>query len=226
MLSLLVTVLVYGGAKRLYQRYRKIYLSPMLIGPLVLIVMLNAGRVSYASYMSTGGQWLNFLLGPATVALAIPMYKNLDLLKKHGLEIGVSVVLGSAAALFSSVLPALWMHLGPQVVNSLAPRSVTTPVAMDISRSVGGVPSITAAFVMITALTGLVVGPLVIHGLAIRTPVARGALFGMGAHGAGTARAFEFGSLEGTVASISMIAAAGVTLALMPLVPWLLTWRA
>lgn len=178
---------------------------------------LVAGHVSYATYMG-GGQWLSFLLGPATVAFAIPIYKNGSLLRRYGLEIGTGVLIGSLIALVSSVLPARLLHLSTETVRSLAPRSVTTPIAMDISQSIGGVPTLTAAFVIVTALIGVAAGPLVIRALGIEAPVARGALFGMGAHGIGTARAFESGETEGTVASLAMIGAAAATVAMAPLV--------
>jgi predicted murein hydrolase (TIGR00659 family) len=224
LLSLLVTVAIYAVAKRVYRRHRRVLLSPIFVAPLLLVILLLLAGLPYQAYMA-GGQWLAFLLGPATVAFAIPMYKNGPVLRRHALEIGSGVALGSLVALLSSILPALWMHLSPETTSSLAPRSVTTPIAMEISRSIGGVPTMTAVFVMITALVGLVVGPLLIRTLSLRSPVARGALLGMGAHGAGTARAFEFGSLEGTIASLSMIAAAGATLALTPVVVPLLLHR-
>ncbi len=216
-LSLLATVLIYVAAKRVYRRHRRVLFSPIFVAPLLLAVLLLLTGLPYKVYFQ-GGQWLSFLLGPGTVALAIPMYKNGPLLRRYAVEIGSSVVLGALVALISSVLPALWLHLSSETASSLAPRSVTTPIAMEISRSIGGVPTLTAVFVIITALVGLAAEPLLTRLLAIKSPVARGALLGMGAHGAGTARAFELGSLEGTVASLSMIAAAGATLALTPLV--------
>jgi predicted murein hydrolase (TIGR00659 family) len=215
MMGLVMTVAVFAVAKRVYKRIPLLFLSPLLVVPTTLVVILSTTDITYGEYLA-GAKWISSLLGPATVAFAIPIYKNLPLLRRYALEIGLSAVLGSATALLSSVLPALWLHLSPETATSLAPRSVTTPVAMDISRSIGGVPTMTAVFVIVTALVGVMAGPALIRWLQIRTPVARGALFGTGAHAAGTARAFEFGDVEGTVASLSMIAAAGATLVLTP----------
>lgn len=217
LLSLAATCLIYAGSKWVYRRHRRVLLSPIFVAPLLLAVLLLMTGLPYPQYMA-GGHWLSFLLGPATVAFAVPMYKHTQLLRRYAAEIGISVALGSLVALVSSVLPALWLHLSAETAGSLAPRSVTTPIAMEISRSIGGVPTLTAVFVIVTALVGLAAEPLVVRIFSIRTPIAKGAMLGMAAHGAGTARAFELGSLEGTVASLSMIAAAAATLALTPLV--------
>ncbi|MGE5673308.1 MAG: LrgB family protein [Mycobacterium leprae] len=216
LLLLAATILIYFGAKKLYRRTRSVLLSPLLTVPLLLVGLLLLLRLPYATYMS-GGQWLSDLLGPATVALAIPIHKNMKLLKQHALEITCAIGAGAVLALVSSFLLAFWLHLGLQIADSMAPRSVTTPIAMAISRSLGGDPTLTAVFVIVTALVGLVAGPLLIRSMPIKSPVARGLLFGVGAHGAGTARAFEFGELEGTFSSLAMVLTAGATLVLTPL---------
>jgi predicted murein hydrolase (TIGR00659 family) len=216
---LLLTVLVFWLAKKLYGRWSVLILLPILTAPIVLVVILTTAHVSYGSYMA-GGKWLTYLLQPATVAFAVPMVRHFELLKKHALEIVSSVVLGSLVAIVTSMVLAGWMHLNPTLADSLAPRSVTTPIAMVISQKFGGVSTMTAVFVMVTALIGIVIGPLIIRYLSLRSAVARGAMFGMGAHGAGTSRAFEMGAVEGTVASLSMIIAAGASLLIAPtLVP-------
>lgn len=216
LLSIAGTVLIYLGARRLYAFRRAVLLTPILVGPLAVALVLVASHVPYSAYM-TGGGWLSRLLGPATVAFAVPMHKHVRLLKQHAVAMVASVVLGSGVALVTSVGLAAWARLSPTLVGSLAPRSVTTPIAMAIARTVGGDPTMAAVFVIVTAVVGLVVGPLLIRWLPIRTPVARGVLFGMGAHGAGTARAFEMGQVEGTASSLAMILAAGATLLLTPM---------
>lgn len=213
----ILTVTTYAGSKRLYGRHRWIILSPLLISPVVLVALLSVTASPYGDYMA-GSRWLSYLLGPATVAFAIPMHRHFDLLKKHGAEIVGSVGAGALVALITSVPLAERLHLGGQTVLSLAPRSVTTPIAMDVSRAIGGVPTLTAVFVIITGLFGLAAGPAVIQFLRIRTPIARGALLGMGAHGCGTSKALELGALEGAVASLAMVLGAGVTILIAPLV--------
>lgn len=212
------TFAVYWLNKRAYRRWKKVYLSPVVVTPLLLITLLLITHISYTTYMS-GGQWLSLLLKPATVAFAVPMYKHFPLLKKHALEIIASVLAGSAIAALSSAWLAYWVHLSPAVATSLIPRSVTTPVAIDISRMIGGITTMTAVFVIITGILGLLIGPYAIRLFSIRTSVGRGVLFGMSSHGIGTTKAFEMGELEGTISSLSMIIAAAASVLL---VPWLL----
>lgn len=214
--SLLVTILLYALNKKLYLKRKTVLLTPILVTPLAVIVLLLCLHVPYPAY-NAGSKWLSDLLGPATVAFAVPIYKHFPLLKKHALEIFVSLSFGSLVAIVSSGLLALWSHLTPEVVESLAPRSVTTPIAMNISQSLGGTPTLTAIFVMVTGLSGMFIGTLAIRYLPIRSSLAKGLMFGMGAHGSGTSRAFDIGELEGTLSSLAMIIAAGVSVVLAPL---------
>ncbi|MEK4513212.1 CidB/LrgB family autolysis modulator [Paenibacillus anaericanus] len=217
LLYLLFTLVIYGLSKRLYRVHPKVYLSPLLITPLFLIIVLMWTQVPYETY-NLGGQWLSSMLQPATIAFAIPLYKYYNVLKKHAIEILVSVLTGSIVAMFSSAFIAEWMHLDSELVSSLIPRSVTTPIAMNVSQIIGGVPNITAVFVIITGLLGTVIGPLVMKWFHIDNEVARGVLFGTSAHGTGTSKAFELSSLTGTISSISMILAALFTLGVAPMI--------
>ncbi len=214
---LIATLAVYGISKILYRVHSKVYLSPLLITPLVLVVALIWMKVPYESYHA-GGQWLSDLLQPATVAFAVPLYKYYNVLKKHAVEILVSVLSGSIVAMFSSAALAKWMHLDMTLITSLIPRSVTTPIAMNVSEGLGGVPNITAVFVIITGLMGAMLGPMVMKAFHIDNEVARGVLFGTSAHGTGTSKAFELSSRTGTISSISMILAALFTLGAAPMI--------
>lgn len=119
--------------------------------------------------------------------------------------------------MFSSAVLAEWLHLDAQLINSLIPRSITTPIAMNVSQVIGGVPNITAVFVILTGLLGAMLGPLVMRLFRIEGEVARGVLFGTSAHGTGTSKAFELSTLTGTISSISMILAALFTLGVAPM---------
>ncbi|BAU26326.1 putative murein hydrolase (TIGR00659 family) [Aneurinibacillus soli] len=217
--SFILTIMLYVGAKWCYQHKPKVYLSPLLITPLLIIAFLLWTHISYDSY-NTGAKWLSDMLQPATIAFAVPLYKYFNLLKKHATEIIVSVLSGSVVAIISSMLIAEGLHLNTQIVNSLIPRSVTTPIAMGVSTSIGGVPTITAVFVIMTGLLGAVIGPVLIRLLRIENAIAQGALLGTAAHGAGTSKAFEFSSIAGTISSLSMIIAALITLCVTP---WLMS---
>lgn len=218
---LTATLVIYYAAKWAYRKYPRVYLSPLLVTPVILVALLLATHSSYDSYNS-GGAWLSKLLQPATVAFAVPLHKNLQTLKKHAGEIVASVLFGSFMAMLSSALLARMMHLNGELASSLVPRSVTTPIAMNVSQMIGGVPTITAVFVIMTGLLGAMMGPSVVKLLRIEGDIARGVLFGTSAHGTGTSKAFELNPLTGTISSISMILAALFTLLTAPVMLGLL----
>ncbi|KKO54681.1 CidB/LrgB family autolysis modulator [Paenibacillus sp. DMB20] len=211
-----LTLIIYWAAKKLYQRKNKVYFSPLLLTPIIIVVILMQTGVSYESY-NEGAGWLSDLLQPATVAFAVPLYKNFQTLKKHAAEIMVSVISGSVMAIISSAFLAKWLHLSSSLTTSLVPRSITTPIAMNVSQVIGGVPNMTAVFVIMTGILGSMIGPSVMKVFRIKGDIARGILFGTSAHGTGTSKAFEFSSLSGTISSISMILAALFTLCAAPL---------
>ncbi|WP_425495242.1 CidB/LrgB family autolysis modulator [Paenibacillus tengchongensis] len=215
LLFLGLTVAVYLLAKKLYVRSGKIYCSPLIITPLIMIGILLLSGTSYESY-NAGGKWLSDLLQPATVAFAIPLHKNFKVLKKHAAEIAAGVLTGTVTAVLSSMLLAKWLHLSGDLATSLVPRSVTTPIAMSISQNIGGVPSITAVFVILTGILGTLMGPSVLRLFRIDNEIARGVSLGTAAHGTGTSKAFELSSLTGTISSIAMILTALFSIGLAP----------
>ncbi|MNO13857.1 Holin-like protein CidB [compost metagenome] len=214
-LLLVLTVAVYLLAKRIYASSSKMYASPLIITPLLIISFLLMTGIPYESY-NAGGKWLTDLLQPATIAFAIPLHKNFKVLKKHAAEIAAGVLSGTVMAVLSSMLLAKWLHLSGDLATSLVPRSVTTPIAMSISQSIGGVPSITAVFVILTGVLGTLMGPSVLRLFRIDNEIARGVSLGTAAHGTGTSKAFELSSLTGTISSIAMILTALLSIGLAP----------
>ncbi|MDQ0243931.1 putative murein hydrolase (TIGR00659 family) [Bacillus fengqiuensis] len=209
--AIIFTLLSYLLSKKMYRCKKMMIFSPIVFAPILLILLLSIGDIQYETYKK-GANFLSYMLGPATVAFAIPMYKNFQLLKKHSTEILVSVIGGTTIATLSSLFLALLFHLNGQLVNSLIPRSITIPIAVDVSKSIGGDPSVTVLFVIVSGILGTMIGPKLIHLLTLRSAVAKGLLLGVAAHGTGTARAFEIGKLEGTFSSLAMIIAAIITL--------------
>lgn len=210
------TILFYVGAKFLYRYTSYILLSPLVICPVLLISLLLLFHISYDTY-NYGTQWITDMLQPATVAFAVPLYKYHKLLKKHIMAIAISVFGGSIVAIISSIFYGKWLHIAPQMIESLAPRSVTTPIAMNVSQNIGGLPIMTAVFVILTGITGMIIGPLVLRWLPIKQKISQGMLLGMGAHGAGASKAYEIGPTEGAIASLTMIVAGLITIVLAPL---------
>lgn len=201
--SLLVTLGIYLLSQCLYRHCGHIWLSPLLICPVILVSLLLVFHISYTTY-SEGGQFLSLMLQPATVALAVPIYKYRGLVKTYIWEIVIGITAGAAVAVITSMGFASLLGLSPQLINSLAPRSITTPIAMNISQMLGGNPAITAVFVIITGLVGVIIIPLLFRIPWIENPITKGMMLGAGAHGTGTAKAYELGSVEGAIASLAM----------------------
>ncbi|MCL6637346.1 MAG: LrgB family protein [Alicyclobacillus sp.] len=212
---MIATLGVYAAARWLYRRWPVAWLSPVLVCTVVLGVLLCLRHQSYSVYAQQT-QWLGNLLQPAMTAFAIPLYRQRKALVRAAPVLLVSLLAGTCTAVLTSVGLAKVFHLGNSLALDLAPRSVTTPVAMSIAQHLGANPVLTAAFVTLTGLGGSVFGPWWMRRLHLRSPVARGSLMGMGAHGIGTARAFELGHEEGTYASLAMILAAAIGVLLTP----------
>jgi putative effector of murein hydrolase len=146
------------------------------------------------------------------------------MVKKYIGTILVSITAGSLAAIFSSFGLSELIHLNSDFVISILPRSITTPIAIEVSKEIGGLPALTTVFVILTGVIGGAFGPLVIKGLSIKTPIAKGLALGTAAHGAGTSKALEYGEQEGTFSTLAMIFAAWITLGLaFSLIPMLMT---
>ncbi|RTE10702.1 LrgB family protein [Paenibacillus whitsoniae] len=209
------TIVMYGMSKRVYKLYPKIWLSPLLVTPAVVIAAVEFSGASITTY-NKGTSVLGQMIEPATIALAVTLYRHGEVMKKHAWPIIASALCGGAAAIVTSAGLARLFGLSPEVMDSLAPRSATTPVALVISRSIGGVPTITAAATLVTGLLGLIAGPLIVKWLRIRGPIGRGVLYGTGAHSAGISKAMEDGAVTGSVAGIAMLVTALVTLCLAP----------
>ncbi|MEH7109225.1 MULTISPECIES: LrgB family protein [Bacillaceae] len=207
----LITFFFYRFSKMVYGKWGLPFLHPLLLAPILLIVLITITHVSANQYMGAS-KWLTHLLGPATVAFAVPIYKNLPLVKKYLGTIVLSITFGTLVAIFSTFGLSELFHLNNDFTISILPRSITTPIAIEVSKEIGGLPTLTTVFVIITGVIGGIVGPTVIKWLSIKTPVARGLALGMGAHGVGTNKAMEYGKQEATFSSLAMIFAAFITL--------------
>jgi predicted murein hydrolase (TIGR00659 family) len=215
-ICILFTIIVYYLSKLLYKKVRFALLSPLLVAPCILSTMLVGFHIDYSDY-DGGGRWLSNLLQPAVVGFAVPLYKFRKVMKKYAKIIAISMTAGVTIAILSSGLFSHIVHLQDSYLLSLLPRSITTPIAMAVSVDIGGMPTMTAIFVIVTGITGLILGPMVIRYLHIKEKLAKGLLLGMGAHGAGTSKALEFGSEEGAAASLAMVLAAIFTLVFAPI---------
>lgn len=216
-LCLVVTLALYFANKRLYRRFHRLPLMPLVFTPILLVLILVFGHISYQNYMGEA-HWLLWLLGPATIAFAVPVYDNLAVIKRHWMSLTAGVTTAVVVAVTSSVWLARLFTLSDEIQRSLAVRSVTTPFALAAAKPIGGQPELVALFVVITGVFGMAVGDALFMRLAIREGMAKGAGFGAASHGAGTARSYELGPQEGVVASLVMMLSGVVMVLAAPLV--------
>lgn len=217
LMYLTLTLGAFVLSSRLYARTRyHPLLNPVLASIIVIACFLMITDTSYDKYFE-GAQFVHFLLGPATVALAIPLYRQFDRVRQSAVAILAALITGSISAAASAILLA-W-SLGAQSVSiiSLAPKSVTTPVAMGISEKLGGLPSLTAVLVILTGIIGAMLGPTLLNWLNIKDPAARGMAMGTASHGIGTARALQETELSGAFSGLAMGLNAIATAILLPL---------
>lgn len=217
LLWLTVTLIAYQFGTWLFQRFDcNPIVNPVLTAVLVLVLLLMASKTSYQTYFR-GAQFIHFLLGPATVALAIPLYREVAIIRKTFVPIMIALLSGSLAAIASAVGIA-WALGGERVLLlTLAPKSVTTPIAMGISEQIGGLPSLTAVAVVLTGITGAVIGDLVLNRVRVRDETARGMAFGVASHGIGTAHAMQKSRVTGAFSALAMALNGLLTALLLPL---------
>ena len=222
LLGLTITLLAYQGAFWIYQRSGCNPLAnPVLIAVTVLVLFLTLTATSYETYFE-GAKFVHFLLGPATVALAIPLYMQLHRVRAMLLPVIVGLLVGSLTAAISAVLVGRLFGAGLSTQLSLAPKSVTTPIAMGIAERIGGIPSLTAVLVIITGILGAVGARYVFDAMKLRDPAIRGFAIGVASHGIGTARAFQVNEQSGAFAALAMGLNGALTAILVPLLAsWL-----
>jgi predicted murein hydrolase (TIGR00659 family) len=220
---LTVTLVAWLLAERLAAASgRHPLVNPVAIAIVVVALLLAATGTDYRRYFD-GAQFVHFLLGPATVALAVPLWRNRTLVVRNVLPMFGALVVGSVVAIVSAIATAALLGASPAVVASLAPKSVTAAVAMAVSEGLGGIPALTAALVIMTGILGAMVVTPLMNALRIRDPAATGFAVGLASHGIGTARAFAVHPVAGVFAGLAMGLNAVVTPLLAPLLAKLLT---
>ncbi|HEX4329829.1 MAG TPA: LrgB family protein [Burkholderiales bacterium] len=223
LIGLTLTLVAYQAAYWLYQRANfHPLLNPVAVTVALIVTALLLTHTPYQTYFS-GAQFIHFLLGPATVALAIPLYGQIDKLKRAWRGVLLALICGSATAAGSAVLIAWMLGATATTLKSLAPKSVTTPIAMGIAEKIGGLPSLTAVLVMCTGIIGAGLGKYILDALRIRDHAARGFAVGVAAHGIGTARAFQLSEEAGAFSGLGMGLNAVLTALIVPLAQWALS---
>lgn len=217
LLWLTVTVLVYLAALWLYARSGGSSLvNPILLSVAAMVGLLLVTGTPYPVYFD-GAKFVHFLIGPATVALAIPLYAQLERLKRMWLPLGVALLVGSTVAVASAVAIGRVLGASRESLLSLAPKSATLPIAMGVAEQIGGVPALAAMAVAVTGISGAIMARPLLNLLRIEDAAVRGFAVGIAAHAAGTARALQVGTVNGAFAALALALNGVATALLMPL---------
>ena len=213
--TIILTVVSYIISRGIYLRTQNALLAPLLLSTTAIILVLHYTGITFDQY-KPGKSIMTFLLGPATVGLALPLYQNRRVLMESFIPILTGIVCGSVATLTTAVVLARMSGLDALIVKSIATKSITAPIAIDVSRIIGGDPAIAVAFVVFTGTLGAMIGAGFLTLCRITHPVARGLAMGVAAHGQGTASILQEGQIQGAMAGVAMGVAAIFTSLIAP----------
>jgi predicted murein hydrolase (TIGR00659 family) len=197
----------------LKRRFKQAIFNPLLISIIFVIIVLILFRVDYERYY-TGAKYLNYLLTPATVCLAIPLYRQLELLKGNIKAIAIGIVSGVFSSLGSILILSLLFRLTHQQYVTLLPKSITTAIGIEVSKELGGNTAITAAIIILSGIVGNLLAETICKVFHIKEPIAKGVAIGTSSHVIGTAKAMEMGEIEGAMSSLAVVVAGIITVAL------------
>ena len=204
LLCLLLTLVSYYGSKALYRRKQRIWFAPILLAPLLILLTVVLFKIPLVSYFQYT-HWLGAMLAPATIAFALPIYRERQLIKQYPLTLSLGVTVGLTLGLVTSWLLIQLTTMPTELSHSLMVRSVSTPFAIEATAAFGGIPELTAMLVLLTGVMGMLICEPLFKVAKIRSAIAKGVALGATAHGSGAAKASELGRQEGVIASLTMI---------------------
>lgn len=219
--GVIISLVAFEIGMLIFKKTKLAIFNPLLIATALVMIFLKYFHVSVSDYM-VGGNYILFFLAPATVALAIPLFQKLQLLKKYYIPILVGGIVGAITAIVSVVVIGKVLGIDQQLLLSFMPKSITTPIGIEVSKMVGGIPSITVFAIIVTGITGNVTAPFIYSIFRIKHPIAKGLGLGISSHAVGTSRAIEMGEVEGAMSALSIVIAGILTLALAPAVRYFL----
>lgn len=215
--GIVLTVLFFNLGIYLHRKTKNPLFNPLLIAIIAIILFLNIFKIPYESY-KIGGDSINFFLGPVTVILAVPLYKQLDLFKKYLLEILIGIGCGVLISFVSIIMIGNITSADINIINSLIPKSITTPMGLSLSNTLNGIESITVVSIILTGILGAIISPIVFKVGKIKNPIAKGIALGTSAHALGTSKALELGEIEGAMSGLSIAIAGIMTVVLVPMI--------
>lgn len=213
--GLILSIAVFLLARKLAERLKLAIFNPLIVSIIIVIAILKVTGITYEDYYE-GGKILNMLIAPATVALAIPLYRSIHLLKHHAKSIMAGIFTGTLISMLTTGALAVVLKYNKDLVASLMPKSVTTAIAIDISKQLGGISTVTIIAVIITGIAGAIMAPAVLNVFKVEEPVAQGVALGTSAHAIGTVKALELGTVEGAMSGLAIGVTGVVTVFIAP----------
>lgn len=216
-----LTISMFMLAVLLNRRFPSPFTTPLFLATIFVVIILLLLRVPYATY-NASAQYITYFLVPVTVCFAVPMYRQLPVLRTHMIPILIAMLVGVIASVFSVGLVCIIFGLGDIVAKSLVSISVTTAIAIGITQRLGGVVALTVSAVIVTGILGASVSDVICKWLRLRSPIARGLAIGNASHAAGTAKAMEMGAIEGAMSSLAIVLSGLMTAIIAPFAIWIL----
>lgn len=215
--GVILTILFFNIGIYIQKKTNKPIFNPLLIAILGIILFLSITKIPYESY-KLGGDRINFFLGPVTIVLAVPLYKQFDLFKKYLLEILIGISCGVVVSFISVKLIGHFTNADVDIINSLIPKSITTPMGISLTKTLSGVEAITVVSIILTGILGAIISPIIFKIGKINNPVAKGISLGTSAHALGTTKALEMGEVEGAMSGLSIGISGIITVILIPII--------
>lgn len=217
MFGILLCLIAFELALLIHRKTKIALLNPLLLAILMVIAFLTITNIPVEDFQ-IGGNIINMMLGPTTVVLAVPLYKQIEHLKNYKKPILTGIFFGSCSGILSTILCCVLFRFQPDIIASLIPKSITTPIGIEVSVALGGIPSITVLNILITGIIGAVLAEVVLKYAKVQHPIAKGIAIGTSAHALGTTKAFELGEVEGAMSSLSIGIAGIMTVFIAPMI--------
>ena len=215
--GVMFTLVGYLLGMWLSKKFKNPILNPMLVGIITCIVLMKITGISYEEY-KIGANYVTFFVAPATVSLIIPLYKNIETLKKNLIPVLVGIFAGAITAIVSVILLANLFGISEQLKMSLVSQSITTAIAIPLTEQIGGLGAIVSISISFRGVLGAILGPSILNLFKIKNPVAKGVAMGTTSHASGTAKAIEMGEVEGALSGLSIAIAGIITAIVLPII--------
>lgn len=217
MFGILLSLLAFEIGLYIQKKTKLIFLNPLLIAIVIVIAFLIISGIDLASYQ-LGGDMINLFLGPATVVLAVPLYQQIQSLKRYFVPIVLGICVGIVIGITSTLMCSWLFHFDAQMIASILPKSITTPIGIELSRQLGGIEAITVLTILVTGIFGMVMSDVIFRVFHIHHPIARGVALGTSAHAIGTSKALAMGEVEGAMSSLAIGVSGILTVFLVPII--------